>query len=155
MTKNPTYLRIATTTTCSWLTIASFLWMILPNTTDCLFLRFVPTFESWVGPNPPDPARLRDRPDGQEVSSLVIDEEVMSALDAVESFGEEKPERISLEDVRGQWVKAVDAYPNLSDPGWHDGMIKVPIRCLWSFWRDLSQNMSMERLKDQNGLFWL
>ncbi|KAL4862655.1 hypothetical protein BDV12DRAFT_178509 [Aspergillus spectabilis] len=103
-------------------------------------------FETWVGPL--DIGKVNDRPQGQGVACLVVDQEVMDTLAHCED--EEAPKKMD----NTQWVKAVEAFPeDLSDPEWYNGTLKVPIRDLWAFWSDLSYAKTLDGLMQKNGLF--
>ncbi|KAL5335760.1 hypothetical protein BJX70DRAFT_374391 [Aspergillus crustosus] len=103
-------------------------------------------FETWRGPL--SIGKVNNRPQGQEVACLVVDQEVIDTLAHCED--EEAPKKID----DNQWVKAVEAFPDdLSDLEWYDGTLKVPIRDLWIFWSDLSYARTLDGLKQEDGLF--
>ncbi|KAL3476571.1 hypothetical protein BJX99DRAFT_139189 [Aspergillus californicus] len=106
-------------------------------------------FESWVGPEDSD--KVSHRPGAQEIACLVVDEEVMDVLAAAAPY--RKNEMFSMELYNGEWVKAVEAYADTSDPEWWNGTLKVPIRALWRFWESIGYTATMEHWGPSGGIF--
>ncbi|KAL4865071.1 hypothetical protein BDV12DRAFT_200455 [Aspergillus spectabilis] len=88
-------------------------------------------FESGVGPEENlDPSH----PPAQKHACLVVDEEVLNFL----ADAKPVPEDESLE------------YKLPVDGG---GTLKVPIRGLWRFWKNVSDPASMQELFSENGIY--